>query len=98
VSNVLHNVSNASAFGCRTDFGSVKHTNEEKTVVTAEYSDAASFMTSFKENNDPSAFLIRDAVFTGNFCRNGRHCPFPLGVFIRVHPEIDGAPIQPDVS
>lgn len=47
----------------KTDAGlSVKHTNEEKTVVTAEYSDAASFMTAFKENNDPSAFLIQQGI------------------------------------
>ncbi len=47
----------------KTDAGlSVKHTNEEKTVVTAEYSDAASFMKSFKENNDPSAFLIQQGI------------------------------------
>ncbi|WP_438421525.1 YheC/YheD family endospore coat-associated protein [Bacillus siamensis] len=47
----------------KTDAGfSVKYTNEEKTVVTADYADAASFMKSFEENNDPSAFLLQQGI------------------------------------
>lgn len=47
----------------RTDGGlTVKHTNDAKTLLSIDYSDAASFLAEFQKHHNPSDFLIQQGV------------------------------------